>query len=141
MKNYIPKSVRLKVAKRALFCCEYCLFPEIFSDLIFHIDHIESRKHGGTDSLENYAYSCPDCNGYKGTDISTFSNADKKILIPFFNPRKDIWKEHFEIFEGQILGFSDIGEATTKIFKFNQIERLIFRRQLIEMGVFNLELK
>lgn len=100
----------------------------------FHFDHIKSIKHSGESIIENLAYSCPECNLNKGSDLATLNNQNE--LIRFFNPRIDIWEEHFLLNEGLIIAKTEIGEATIKIFKMNDIERLIFRKQVIELGQF-----
>ena len=132
-----PLSTRLKeqVARRADFCCEYCRLDELTSFYTFHVDHIKSIKHGGLTKADNLAYCCPDCNFFKGTDIAT-SLTDEDELIRFFNPRKDKWGEHFDLVEAAIIGKTPIGVATEKIFKFNEPERLIFRRQLMELELY-----
>ena len=100
----------------------------------FHIDHIKSQKHGGATNLKNLAYACGFCNVFKGTDLGT-TLKDKMEIVRFFNPRTDIWQEHFEVIEGQILGVSDIGKATEKIFQFNTVERILERKLLIESSL------
>jgi hypothetical protein len=60
----------------------------------------------------------------------------KEKVTRFFNPRKDNWEEHFDIQNGAIYGKTSIGEATVRIFKFNDVERLIFRQQLISLGLY-----
>ncbi|MCY7350048.1 MAG: HNH endonuclease [Cytophagaceae bacterium] len=123
------------MAIRADFRCEYCLLAEQVSFYSFHIEHIRSIKHGGSNELDNLAYCCPDCNYAKGSDVGTFVHNDE-TLIRFFNPRKDRWEEHFEIHNGVVHGKTDIGKATAQIFKFNEIERLIFRQQLAELNLY-----
>lgn len=130
-RNSISQATKKEVANRARNKCEYCLQSERVSYFRFHIEHIKSIKHGGNNMSNNLAYCCPDCNYYKGTDIGTFVG-DSDNLVRFFNPRKDIWNEHFDLSEGLINGKTEIGKATVKIFRFNEIERLIFRKQLIE---------
>ncbi len=71
MKKAISKRLKEQVARRAGFCCEYCLLDEFNSFYTFHVDHIKSQKHGGLTKAENLAYCCPDCNFHKGTDIAT----------------------------------------------------------------------
>jgi HNH endonuclease len=135
MSEKISSSIRERIAEDAKKCCEYCLLPESVSFFSFHIDHIRSIKHGGLSIAENLAYCCPDCNFFKGSDVGTFDFKNDS-LIRFFNPRKDIWTEHFFIGNGSILSKSDIGRSTEKIFKFNEIERLVFRKQLIELALY-----
>ena len=57
-------------------------------------------------------------------------------LVRFFNLRVDTWQEHFEIQEANIYGKSEIGIDTTQILKFNEIDSLIFRKQLAELGLY-----
>lgn len=134
MTDRITEAIRFQVAQRANNCCEYCLMPEIFLASVFHIDHIRSRKHGGKTILSNLAYACPHCNQNKGSDIATFSDEENDTLVRFFNPRKDIWNEHFEINNGEILPKTLIGNATIRILHFNQPERVILRQALIAIG-------
>ena len=136
MSRYVSDNLRQKVAKRAKFCCEYCLVPEFFLATIFHIEHIRSIKHGGKTLFENLAYACPHCNQNKGSDIATFLSDNSEQLVRFFNPRKDIWHDHFHINNGKILPKSEIAEATIRILDINQIERIIFRQALIAAGVY-----
>lgn len=133
MSEYISKNDRNLIAQRAKNVCEYCLMPERFSLFSLHIDHVISIKHGGITHLNNLAYSCGICNANKGTDLGTIlENVDS--IIRFFNQRTDNWIEHFEIVEGLILPLTIIGEATVKIFRFNEVERILERKLLIEAG-------
>jgi HNH endonuclease len=131
----LSAAIKKKVCFRAGDKCEYCLLPQKFSFYQFHIDHIISLKHGGSSEIDNLAYCCPDCNSFKGTDLATFL-LNSNNLIRFFNPRKDSWDDHFEISDSLILGKTEIGSATEKIFQFNEIDRLIFRRELIRLQLY-----
>lgn len=95
MSRKISKQIRQTVIDRANFRCEYCRIFERYSFLAFHIEHIVSLKHGGDDNLENLALACPICNLNKGTDIATFIDSIDNP-VRFFNPRNDIWDEHFD---------------------------------------------
>lgn len=134
MRKTFSNPIRLAVAFRALSKCEYCLLPEKLSFYNFQIDHIISLKHGGSNDLENLAYSCPDCNYFKGTDLGSIITENK--LIRFYNPRTDVWDNFFEITNGVIVPKNEIAKVTEAIFKFNEIDRLIFRRELIQLGQF-----
>ncbi len=135
MSRRLPDSIRNFVAKRAAFCCEYCLIHQDYLFLPFQIDHIASLKHGGGDEPENLAYTCPHCNQYKGTDLSTFLESYQDI-VPLFNPRLQVWEEHFALDHGEILPKSRVGEATIKTLHLNDPERLIHRRLLMEDGLY-----
>lgn len=131
----ISESLRQQVAIRANFKCEYCLIPEQFLATVFHIDHIRSQKHGGKTEIDNLAYFCPHCNQFKGSHIATFIDNKNEQIIRFFNPRKDQWHHHFEINYGKINPITTIGIATESILNFNQIERVILRKALMEIGL------
>lgn len=136
MRRHISKQIRQAAFERANFRCEYCRIYERYSFLAFHLEHIVSLKHGGDNTLENLALACPICNLNKGTDIATFIDSINKP-IRFFNPRNDDWKDHFEIqMSGLILPKTEIGEATLKIFDFNNSDSMLERELLVINGLF-----
>jgi hypothetical protein len=53
MRKELSETVKRLVASRALYRCEYCLLHESLSFYTFHIDHIRSIKHGGTNLVIN----------------------------------------------------------------------------------------
>ena len=52
----------------------------------------------------------------------------------FFNPRIDLWAEHFALDDVTIIALSDIGEVTARILDFNNSERLLEREALRALG-------
>lgn len=102
----------------------------------FEIDHVISLKHSGSSNPDNLAWSCPLCNGNKSSDLGTLLDIYPKQLIRFFNPRTDVWDDHFEVFHGKILSKNSIGEATVKIFDFNWAEDIDIRQKLGAIGQF-----
>ncbi|MCF8246493.1 MAG: HNH endonuclease [Saprospiraceae bacterium] len=136
MSQKIPNHIRLLVADRAGYRCEYCRVPELFLATTYHIDHIVSLKHGGQTVLDNLSFSCPHCNQYKGTDVAAFVDLKSKKTIRFYHPRQDKWDEHFEIKEGETLSKTNIGEATVRVFNFNLPERVMLRMELKRIGYF-----
>lgn len=135
MSKNIPDILRREVVIRAQYRCEYCRRPEIDAFIRYQSDHIISRKHGGKTTLDNLAHTCPICNNAKGSDLSTILQDEEK-LIRLFHPRKDIWFDHFEVRDGQILPETEIGEPTIKLLKLNDINRILERLDLIEAGLF-----
>lgn len=63
--------------------CEYCLYPEAYSAFRHQVDHIISRKHGGSSSPENLARCCAFCNRYKGSDIAAIDMRTGEIVRLF----------------------------------------------------------
>lgn len=135
MSNYISPETRRIVASRAGFVCEYCLISEEDAYFRFQVEHIISRKHGGSDSLENLALSCVFCNRYKGSDIASLIPAGNQ-LVRFYNPRTDRWHEHFRLTGVLIESLTTIGEATVRILQINHDDQISERQALSRRGCY-----
>lgn len=134
--TYISDSYRSIISERANYSCEYCRASESNTFYSFQVDHIISLKHGGETSLDNLAYACPICNRAKGSDLGTILIKGGPI-VRFFNPRTDVWTDHFRIREdGLLLPNSSEGEATIKILNMNHLDSLIERALLLSLGLF-----
>ena len=131
MRQSISEKTRQLVAERANFKCEYCRIHSNDMFLSFELDHIIPFKHGGTNDMENLAFACPHCNQHKGSDFATISGNE---IVRLFNPRLDNWLDHFEIINSEIISKSKVGEASIKIFRFNEPDILILRQILSETG-------
>jgi len=126
------------VRRRAQFRCEYCLFPQNLARLPFHIDHIVAKKHGGLTRMENLAFACAYCNGFKGTNLSGLDPATGQ-MTRLFNPRTDPWREHF-VWDGpELLGLTPIGRTTIEVLRINHHDAVALRAVLIELGEFTRE--
>ncbi|MBK6995184.1 MAG: HNH endonuclease [Lewinellaceae bacterium] len=133
MPRKISADIRRQVLARANYRCEYCLIWQDDYYDYFQIDHIRSIKHGGLTELGNLAFSCSECNLHKGSDLGTFLGSDTHFTR-FFNPRTDLWQDHFEAFEGALYPKTAIAEATIKIFQLNDPDRVIIRQELVMDG-------
>lgn len=134
-KKAIPVATRRIVAERAVWCCEYCKSQEQFSPQPFTVDHFVPKSKGGSDDLENLALACQGCNGSK-LDKTEALDPVTKTGVPLFNPRMQIWTEHFawdETFT-QILGLTPIGRATVIALKLNRKHLVNLREFLIVFG-------
>ncbi len=131
--TYIPESLRQQVRKRAQGKCEYCLLHEGYSLKTHEVDHIRAEKHGGTTALDNLCMSCFDCNRQKGSDLSSIDPVNAEV-VPLFHPRRDIWKEHFQVAaNGSIEGKTGKGRVTAKLLDFNNPERITIRAALMTL--------
>ena len=128
---YVPAAMRYEVRERAHGCCEYCLLAEDDAYFPHESDHIISLKHRGLSVRENLAWSCFDCNRFKGSDIASLDPISGD-LVPLFNPRKDSWHEHFQFEGGEILPLTPIGRATAALLKFNLPQRVEVRATLAQ---------
>ncbi|MGB7441725.1 MAG: HNH endonuclease signature motif containing protein [Coleofasciculaceae cyanobacterium] len=131
--DYIFAQLRKLVLQRASERCEYCLIHQNFSIYTHEIDHIIAVKHGGETTADNLALSCLSCNRHKGSDFATIDQITKEI-VPLFNPRQQVWDEHFYIQNAKIEGKSQIGQATARLLKFNVPNRVLQRQVLISQG-------
>ncbi len=131
----IRASIRSKVEKRAGKLCEYCQSPLKFSSDPFSIEHILPTSKGGTDDLGNLALACQGCNGHKSTKTEAF-DAISQTTATFYNPRKDVWNEHFVWSEDftEIIGKTAKGRVTIKVLKLNRQRVMNLRRVLILAG-------
>lgn len=131
----IPNLLRQLTSDRAKGQCEYCLIHQNFSIYSHEVDHIIAVKHGGQTIAENLALSCLPCNRYKGSDLATFDPLTGEI-VPLFNPRTQIWSEHFRLDNGQIIGITPTGRATVFLLKLNEPKRLQIRQILIAQRLY-----
>ena len=132
MSSLISDPLRLLVRSRADSLCEYCLIHEDDCLFILQVDHIISVKHGGAAGLENLALACIFCNRQKGSDVGTIL-ADGSFTR-FFNPRTDSWAAHFRLAGALIEPLTAVGEATARILRFNDEERVAEREEWIAQG-------
>lgn len=133
MNSRISPQIRDIVAARANNICEYCLIAEEDSFFRHQVEHIISRKHGGSSELDNLALACVFCNRHKGSDIASLVPETDK-LIRFYNPRADRWSEHFRLKGIVIEPLTEIGEATIRILQMNHEDQLLERRVLNHRG-------
>ena len=79
--------------------------------------------------MNNLALSCIFCNQRKGTDVGTI--LPDGSFTRFFNPRTDSWAAHFSLAGAVIESITAVGEATVRILKFNDPERVAEREELM----------
>jgi hypothetical protein len=128
-------SLRKIVAERARNRCEYCLLQQALSLHMHEPDHIVPVQHGGHTEKENLALSCMRCNRFKGPNIGSFDPENGK-LVPFFNPLRQKWSDHFSVENAQIIPLTAEARVTVKILRFNDEERVTEREGMIEAGLF-----
>src|SRR5690349_8943454 len=97
------------------------------------IDHVISRKHGGTGEPDNLAFACYLCNRYKGSDIASL-HPKKCQLVRLFHPRQDRWREHFRINGPTIVPLTDVGVVTSELLLLNLAAWVVERQLLQSLG-------
>jgi hypothetical protein len=128
-------SLRQRVRERAAGCCEYCQMSQALDIQPFQIDHVRALKHSGQTTAENLAFSCLPCNSYKGPNAAGY-DPESNALQPLFNPREDVWADHFEWDGPNLRGMTPVGRATIDVLRINQPDRIEQRRLLNEAGLF-----
>jgi len=121
------------VGERAAFRCEYCLLHEEDSYCPHQIDHVISRKHGGSMDPGNLAYACLRCNAWKGSDIGSIDPATN-ALVHLFHPRQQRWSDHFLLRNAIIEPLTPAARATARLLKLNLDKRIVERGLLIAAG-------
>lgn len=131
----INKELREAVILRASKCCEYCKSQDKFSPTAFTIDHILPESLDGTSDFKNLAYACFLCNRLKSNKLKVFDTRLKK-WVSLFNPRIDIWAEHFSWNDDttKIIGLTAIGRCTVKELKLNREKLIEYRSCIIPFG-------
>lgn len=131
----IPDSIREQVRKRANNQCEYC---RVDTELIYapiEIDHIIPRVQGGSDDIENLCLACPFCNRFKGVQTHGI-DSETSERIPLFNPRQQIWSEHFawDTDNATVIGLTPCGRATVETLQINFAPNRELRRLFGQFG-------
>ena len=108
------------VRRRANYLCEYCHSPERISTTRFTVDHLIPKSIGGSDELSNLALACRRCNERRYNFVAGY-DLETKAIVPLFNPREQIWSEHFIWTEDglKIIGITATGRATCNHLDLN----------------------
>lgn len=122
MSGSIPDAMREAVIDRAKGKCEYCSKPQV-SFFAHEVDHVIALKHRGKTTLDNLAFSCHQCNRFKGSDIASL-DPETDALTPLFNPRTQVWVEHFQYQLGEIVPLTPEGRVTEFLLRFNEETRV-----------------
>jgi hypothetical protein len=121
--------------QRAQSRCEYCRLPSVFHPAPFQIDHVIALQHGGPTALENLALACIHCNRFKGPNIAGI-DPDSGEIVRLFNPRRDVWTQHFVWNGPRLEALGPIGSATIMLLLINDPEVVTVRTALREEGIF-----
>ncbi len=135
MTIYLSATLRQLVNQRASGACEYCRIHQTFSIFSHEIDHVIALKHGGESTDDNLVLACLPCNRHKGSDLTSIDPLAGAIT-PLFNPRNQIWAEHFQLEGGAIVGITATGRTTIFLLQMNETSRLQLRQALAVQGLY-----
>jgi hypothetical protein len=94
--------------------------------LAFHVEHIIPQQHGGITSEENLALSCPHCNMHKGPNL-TGIDPDSGQISRLFDPRREVWAEHFQHAGARLSARTAIGRVTIRVLDMNDPDQCDLR--------------
>lgn len=137
----MPHRLYDHVAARAGHRCEYCGAPEAISPDRFEVEHILPRTLYGSDEMPNLALSCSPCNRRKSQATHAIDPASRDFaLIRLFDPRRDVWRVHFDVVEAttgfQLVGRTAIGRATVSRLAMNDEHAVQARALWAFLGLF-----
>ncbi|MBW4692464.1 MAG: HNH endonuclease [Lyngbya sp. HA4199-MV5] len=129
----IPASLRRLVIQRANDRCEYCGIAQMGQVATFHVDHIVPVVAGGETTAENLALACVSCSLRKGAR-QALKDSETGEVVFIFNPRQQVWKEHFGWNDTQVVGLTAIGRATVQALALNRPMLLAIRAEEALLG-------
>jgi hypothetical protein len=123
-------ATRTLVRTRAGNRCEYCRSHQDDEPFfLFQIEHVIAKQHGGADDASNLALACPHCNLHKGPNLAGLDPFDN-ALTRLFNPREQLWDDHFAFRGPLIMGLTAVGRATVRVLNMNDRIRAELRAAL-----------
>jgi len=134
-RSRIPLELRERVRRQAGEGCGYCLSHQDYVWSGLEVEHIVPLSAGGIDAEENLWLACRPCNSHKGSQTEAM-DPNTGALVPLFNPRTQVWREHFAWSEDgvQIIGLNAIGRATVVALRLNDTRLVAIRRRWMEVG-------
>jgi hypothetical protein len=129
----IPPSLRADVEHRAEGRCEYCRLSQLGQEAAFHVDHVVPRAAGGPTTLANLAFACVSCSLRKWAK-QTAIDPDTGEELALFNPRTDIWAEHFRWDGPRLVSLTPVGRGTIAALAMNRPLILAIRQEEIARG-------
>jgi len=114
-------------------CCEYCQTCKLNIGQAIHVEHINPA---GGDEPDNLCLACPNCNLSKAAATAA-RDPDTGESVPLFNPRSQVWDEHFEWEDDYALirGLTSVGRATVARFKMNRPRIVLARKRWAQVGL------
>ena len=115
----ISSELRKLVFDRAAGRCEYCGLAQAGQEATFHVDHIVPVSANGPTEFENLALACVSCSLRKGAR-EFFVDPESGVQCRLFQPRTDLWNDHF-LWDGpRLIGRTPTGRATVEGLQLNR---------------------
>ncbi len=135
MSTYIPENLRNQIAVHDQSRCCYCLTTEANSGIAMTHDHILPISKGGDTSFNNVCLACRSCNEFKSDSVEAIDPLTGETTT-LFNPRTQIWSEHFAWSADaiKIEGLTVIGRVTIIRLRMNNPVIIVARRRWVISG-------
>ncbi len=132
---YIPKELRERVERQSRYRCGYCLTQEVVVGTSMELDHIFPYSLGGPTTEDNLWLTCSFCNLHKSNRTFAEDPGSGQVTL-LFNPRFQIWKEHFDWLESgnRMAGKTPVGRATVHALQLNRPHLVRARRLWVSAG-------
>ncbi|MBL8130230.1 MAG: HNH endonuclease [Anaerolineae bacterium] len=132
--TYVSEALRRFVTERAFGRCEYCQSPKMIV-VTMVLDHIIPVAAGGATIPENLCLTCVGCNLFK-SDFEVAVDPLSQQGVPLYNPRDQVWDEHFAWSpDGTLIeGVTAIGRATIERLQMNRTEVVRARQMWVKAG-------
>jgi hypothetical protein len=126
-----------QIAERAGHRCEYCRAPEAIFNFPFEVEHLIPPGRGGTDEISNLALSCRSCNLFKRDAIEAVDRQTGS-RVSLFNPRRELWDEHFAADQktGNLMALTSVARATIDLLQMNGQNQVAARKQWMKLKLF-----
>jgi hypothetical protein len=134
-RTYISDELRHQVRQDAGERCGYCQASELVTATELVVDHIRPRSAGGPTARENLWLICTRCNQFKGDKVDVIDpQTGNQVLL--FNPRTQVWNEHFAWSEDgtEVMGRTACGRATIEALHLNRKLLVLVRRRWASVG-------
>ncbi len=134
-RTHIPRAIRDRVSAEARYRCGYCLSAAAIIGMPLEVDHLIPEALGGLTVEDNLWLACSLCNDHKNDRIAALDPTTGE-LVRLFDPRHQIWKEHFSWTTGgdQIIGLTPTGRATVVALNLNRPVLVLARRAWVSVG-------
>ena len=131
---YVSRDLRERVTRRANSLCEYCKTAQAIV-IEMEIDHIVPESAGGLTEELNLCLACISCNHFKH-DFQTGLDPETSQTVQLFNPRTQIWNEHFAWNEQKthVIGLTPVGRATVERMNMNRDLIVKARQRWVQAG-------
>jgi len=129
----ISDVLQAEVVIRAGNRCEYCRLSQLGQEATFHIDHVVPRAAGGPTTAANLALACVSYSLRKWAK-QTAVDPESGEEAPLFNPRTQVWAEHFGWAGERIMPLTPTGRATAAALAMNRPLILAIRQEEAARG-------